>query len=66
MVDLKLDGLDVDYEVDGADAANVTAYALSIQAMREAIDQASKVDGRPREPSCDTSAATLSFSDRAP
>ena len=49
MVDLKLDGLDVDYEVDGADAANVTAYALSIQAMREAIDQASKVDGRPRE-----------------
>ena len=49
MVDLKLDGLDVDYEVDGADAANVSAYALSIQAMREAIDQATKVDGRPRE-----------------
>ena len=43
MVDLKLDGIDVDYEVDGA------AYALSIQAMREAIDQANKVDGRPRE-----------------
>lgn len=49
MVDLKLDGLDVDYEVDGADTANVTSYALSIQAMREAIDQANKVDGRPRE-----------------
>jgi len=49
MVDLKLDGLDVDYEVNGADAANVTAYALSIQAMREAIDQANKVDGRRRE-----------------
>jgi len=49
MVDLKLDGLDVDYEVDGADAANVTAYALSIQAMREAIDQATKIDGRPRD-----------------
>jgi hypothetical protein len=49
MVDLKLDGLDVDFEVNGADAANVTAYALSIQAMREAIDQANKVDGRPRE-----------------
>jgi hypothetical protein len=49
MVDLKLDGLDVDFEVNGADAANVTSYALSIQAMREAIDQANKVDGRPRE-----------------
>jgi hypothetical protein len=49
MVDLKLDGLDVDYEVNGADAANVNAYALSIQAMREAIDQANKVDGRHRE-----------------
>ncbi len=49
MVDLKLDGLDVDYEVDGAAAANVTAYALSIQAMREAIDQANKIDGRTRQ-----------------
>lgn len=49
MVDMKLDGLDVDYEVDGTDAVNVSAYALSIQAMREAIDQANKVDGRPRE-----------------
>jgi hypothetical protein len=49
MVDLKLDGLDVDYEVDGADNTNVTNYALSIQSMREAIDQATKVDGRPRD-----------------
>jgi len=49
MVDLRLDGLDVDYEVDGAGDANVTSYALSIQAMREAIDQADKVDGRHRE-----------------
>jgi len=49
MVDLKLDGLDVDYEVDGADATNVSNYARAIQAMREAVDQASKTDGRPRD-----------------
>jgi len=49
MVDMRLDGLDVDYEVDGADAANVSNYARAIQAMREAIDQANKTDGRSRQ-----------------
>ena len=49
MVDLKLDGLDVDFEVNGADSANVTGYAQAIQAMREAIDQANKSDGRSRQ-----------------
>jgi len=49
MVDLKLDGLDVDYEVNGTDAANVSSYAQAIQAMREAIDQATKSDGRSRQ-----------------
>lgn len=49
MVELKIDGLDVDYEVDGADAANVASYALAIQAMREAIDQATAGDGRKRQ-----------------
>ena len=49
MVDLKLDGLDVDFEVNGADAVNVSSYAQAIQAMREAIDQANKSDGRSRQ-----------------
>ena len=49
MVDLKLDGLDVDYEVNGTDAANVSSYAQAIQAMREAIDQSNKSDGRSRQ-----------------
>lgn len=49
MVDLKIDGLDVDYEVDGSDSTNVSYYAHAIQAMREAVDQASQADGRPRE-----------------
>ncbi|MCX6960582.1 MAG: cellulose binding domain-containing protein [Verrucomicrobia bacterium] len=49
MVDLKLDGIDVDFEVNGADAANVSSYAQAIQAMREAIDQANKSDGRSRQ-----------------
>lgn len=40
MLDLGVDGLDVDYEVGGADDANVTAYAKAIQTMREAVDAA--------------------------
>ncbi len=48
LVDLKLDGLDVDYEIDGADAANVAQYANATQAMREAVDAATGMDGRSR------------------
>ena len=38
--DMDIDGMDVDFEVGGADAANVSAYAKSIQALREATDAA--------------------------
>ena len=38
--DMAIDGLDVDYEIGGADAANVTEYANAIQALREAADLA--------------------------
>ena len=48
LVDLKLDGLDVDYEIDGADAANVAQYAKATQAMREAVDAAKAIDQRAR------------------
>jgi hypothetical protein len=48
LVDLKLDGLDVDYELDGADAANVAQYANATQALREAADAATAMDGRSR------------------
>lgn len=37
---LGFDGLDVDYEVAGADAANVTRYRGAINAMRRAVDAA--------------------------
>jgi len=40
MVDLGVDGLDVDYELAGVDAASITNYARAIQAMREACDAA--------------------------
>ncbi len=40
MVDMGVDGLDVDYEIIAADAATVTEYAKAIQAMREAVDAA--------------------------
>jgi len=40
MIDLGVDGLDVDYEIDGADAANNAQYAKAIQAMREAVNAA--------------------------
>lgn len=46
LVDMKVDGLDVDYEIDGADAANVTQYAKATQAMREAVDAATAMDQR--------------------
>lgn len=48
LVDLKIDGLDVDYEVNGADAATVSQYAQAIQAMREAVDAAIATDNRAR------------------
>ena len=48
LVDLKIDGLDVDYEIDGADAANITRYSQSTQAMREAVDAATAIDHRSR------------------
>lgn len=48
LIDLKLDGLDVDYEIDGADAANVAQYARATQAMREAVDAAKAIDQRAR------------------
>ena len=46
LVELKFDGLDVDYEIDGADPANVTQYAKATQAMREAADAATATDHR--------------------
>jgi outer membrane biosynthesis protein TonB len=46
IVDMKIDGLDVDYEIDGTTAANITQYAQAIQAMREAVDAATAMDGR--------------------
>ena len=49
MVDLKLDGLDVDYEVGGADAATVSNYAQAILTMRQAVDLATQADGRTRQ-----------------
>jgi hypothetical protein len=48
LVDMKIDGLDVDYEVTGADQATVSQYAQAIQAMREAVDAASAIDNRAR------------------
>ena len=49
LVDLKLDGLDVDYEVSGADALTVSNYAQAILNMRLAVDLATQTDGRPRQ-----------------
>ncbi len=48
LVDMKVDGLDVDYETSGSTSAVVTEYAKAIQAMREAVDAASATDGRSR------------------
>jgi hypothetical protein len=48
LVDMKIDGLDVDYEIDGATAANITQYAQAIAAMRESVDAATVQDGRSR------------------
>ena len=48
LVDMKVDGLDVDYETSGSTSALVTEYAKAIQAMREAVDAASATDGRSR------------------
>jgi hypothetical protein len=38
--DMGVDGLDVDFEIGGADSATVSQYASAIQAMREAVDAA--------------------------
>lgn len=48
LVDLKLDGLDVDYEIDGTAAGNIAQYAQATQAMREAVDAATAADKRTR------------------
>lgn len=40
MIDMGVDGLDVDYEVSGVDATSIANYAHAIQAMREAVDAA--------------------------
>jgi hypothetical protein len=40
MIDMDFDGLDVDFEVSGADPATVTQYCRSIQTMRQACDAA--------------------------
>jgi hypothetical protein len=48
LIDLKIDGLDVDYENSGASADITTQYAQAIQSMREAVDAATAVDGRSR------------------
>lgn len=48
MVDMKIDGLDVDYEIDGTSASNITMYAQATQAMREAVDAATLIDKRVR------------------
>jgi len=40
MLDLGVDGLDVDYEVAGVDATSISNYARAIQALREACDAA--------------------------
>lgn len=40
IVDLGLDGVDVDYEKGGADQATLTEYYHSIQLMRQAVDDA--------------------------
>ena len=48
IVDMKIDGLDVDYEISGATSAVVTQYAQAIQTMREAVDAATSTDGRAR------------------
>jgi hypothetical protein len=40
MRDMGIDGLDVDFELAGADSATVSQYAGAIQAMREASDAA--------------------------
>jgi hypothetical protein len=40
MIDMNFDGLDVDFEVSGADPATVTQYCQSIQTMRQACDAA--------------------------
>ncbi|HZP58925.1 MAG TPA: glycosyl hydrolase family 18 protein, partial [Opitutaceae bacterium] len=40
MLDMGVDGLDVDFELTGADSATVTEYAQSIQAMAEAVNAA--------------------------
>ena len=40
MVDMNFDGLDVDFEVSGADPATVAQYCQSIQVMRQACDAA--------------------------
>jgi aryl-phospho-beta-D-glucosidase BglC (GH1 family) len=48
LVDMKIDGLDVDYEISGSTSDVVTQYAQAIQSMREAVDYATSIDGRPR------------------
>ncbi len=40
MKDMNFDGLDVDFEVSGADPATVAQYCQSIQAMKQACDAA--------------------------
>lgn len=46
IVDLGLDGLDVDYEVGGVDTANINKYYDSIVKMRQAIDSANAQTGK--------------------
>lgn len=46
IVDLGLDGLDVDYEVGGVDSANINKYYDSIVKMRQAVDAANAKSGK--------------------
>ena len=48
IVDMKIDGLDVDYEINGTTTSVISQYAGAIQAMREAVDAAMATDGRVR------------------
>jgi len=46
LIDVGFDGLDVDYEVSGVDAASISTYTGAINAMRKAVDLAKASTGR--------------------
>ena len=49
LIDMDMDGLDVDYEIGDASSNSVTAYAKAIQAMYEAVQAAGQTsDGKTR------------------